>query len=104
LKLQGKIVVWPANLDSTKSRKEGRKLAKGHAVQTPRLDEIGEASKRLSLDSELVSGKSRPANWWEKRGYLIIPKKGSRIEALRALANEVKVIRGAKRASEKERK
>jgi signal recognition particle subunit SRP19 len=104
LKLHGKIVVWPANLDSTKSRKEGRKLAKGLAVQTPRLDEISEASKRLSLDIEHVPAKARPADWWEKGGYLTVPKKGTRTELLRSLADGVKEIRSAKRATEKERR
>lgn len=104
MKLQGKVVIWPANLDSTKSRKEGRKLTKAYAIQMPRLDEIGEATKRLSLDIELVPRKSRPANWWEKTGYMIIPKKATRTQLLRALASEIKTTRGAKKASEKERK
>jgi signal recognition particle subunit SRP19 len=104
LKLSGRIVVWPANLDSTKSRKEGRKLVKGLAVQAPRLEEISEASKRLSLDFEPMTGKSRPINWWEKGGYLTVAKKGKRNEMLRSLAGEIKEIRNARRALEKDRR
>lgn len=97
-------MVWPANLDSTKSRKNGRKLAKGLAVQAPRLDEISEASKRLSLEVEPVPAKSRPANWWEKGGYLTVAKKGSRTELLRSLADEIKVVRSTRSAPEKDRR
>jgi signal recognition particle subunit SRP19 len=100
LKLQDKFVVWPANLDSTKSRKTGRKLAKGAAVQTPRLEEINEAAKKLSLEPELVTGKSRPSTWWEKGGYVIFPRNEMRTAMLRSLASE---IRKARAAREKER-
>jgi signal recognition particle subunit SRP19 len=100
LKLHGKIVVWPANLDSTKTRKTGRKLTKGAGLQSPRLEEINDAAKRLSLEPELVPGKSRPSTWWEKGGYLIFPKNEKRTVLLRSLASEA---RKARVAREKER-
>ena len=104
MKLREKVVVWPANLDSSKSRKQGRKLAKGLAVQAPRLDEVHEAARRLAMDAEPTPGKSRPATWWERGGLLIFPKKGSRSTLLRSLAVEIKKIRAAKVDHEKERK
>jgi signal recognition particle subunit SRP19 len=96
LKITGKIVVWPANLDSTKSRAEGRKIAKGSAIQTPRLEEMDEAAKRLSKEAELVPGKSRPNLWWEKSGYAILAKKGSKTSFTRELASEIKKTRAAR--------
>jgi signal recognition particle subunit SRP19 len=104
MKQHGKIVVWPANLDSTKSRKQGRKLTKGHGVQTPRLDELSEASKRLALEVEPTPGKSRPSSWWEKGGYLTVVKKGRRTQILRSLADGVRQIRNAKKLVEKEKR
>ena len=104
MKLRGKIVVWPANLDSTKTRKTGRKLARGYAVQSPKLEELHEASKRLALEAEPTTGKARPSSWWEKLGYMTINKKGNRTAILRSLAEEVKQIRRARAASEKDRK
>ena len=100
MKLHEKIVVWPANIDSTKPRKAGRKIAKGAALQTPRLDEITEAAKRLSLEVEVIPGKSRPSTWWEKGGYIVFPKSEKRTMLLRSLASEVRKIRTAR---EKER-
>ena len=96
MKIQGKIVVWPVILDSTKSRIEGRKIAKSLAIQTPRLEEIDEAAKRLSLDVEMARGKSRPSSWWDKGGYAIIGKKGTKTSVLRALAGEIRKTRSAK--------
>jgi len=101
LKLDGKIIVWPANLDSTKTRLEGRKIPKGQSVQAPRVDELAEAARRLSVDAEITPQKSRPRNWWEKTGYITVPKKSSRTELLRSLAGEVRRIRASKDLSKK---
>jgi len=104
MKLQEKIIVWPANLDSSKSRCEGRKIPKGIALQAPRLEEIREAAARLSLEVEVVPAKSRPRTWWEKAGYVILPRKQAKVAVVRALANEIRKIRSAKTAPEKDRK
>jgi signal recognition particle subunit SRP19 len=96
LKTPSKIIVWPANLDSTKSRIAGRKVPKASAIQAPRLEEINEAAKRLSFDVEITEGKSRPSSWWEKGGYAIITRKGTKSSSLRALTAEIKRARAAK--------
>lgn len=95
------MVVWPANLDSSKSRKQGRKLAKGAGIQAPRLEEINDAANRLTLDPELVPAKSRPSTSWEKGGYAILPKKGPRANVLRSLASEIRKARSAKTGLER---
>jgi signal recognition particle subunit SRP19 len=101
LKLQGKIIVWPGNLDSSKSRKAGRKLTKASSIQTPKLEEINDAAKRLSFEAEVVPGKSLPGSWWEKGGYAILTKKGPKGTMLRSLASEIKKARAAKSGQEK---
>ena len=87
-----------------KTRRQGRRLVKGQAVQAPRLDELIEASKRLSLEVESTPGKARPGMWWEKSGYMILPQQKNKHELLHSLSNEVRKIRAAKSAQEKERK
>jgi signal recognition particle subunit SRP19 len=101
LKLDGKILVWPANLDSSKTRLEGRKIPKGQSVQAPRIDELAEAARRLSIEAEIIPQKSRPRNWWEKTGYVTISKKTSKTELLRALSAEIRRIRAAKDSMKK---
>jgi len=93
LKLDGRFLVWPANIDSSKSRLEGRKIPKGQAVQAPRIDELAEAARQLSIEVEVTPQKSRPRNWWEKTGYVTIPKKNPKAPLLRSLANEIRKIR-----------
>ena len=95
MKLDGKILVWPANLDSTKTRLEGRKIPKGQSVQAPRVDELAEVARRLSIQAEVTPQKSRPRIWWERTGYITVPKT-PRTELLRSLASEVRKIRAAK--------
>lgn len=90
------MVIWPASLDSSKSRIKGRKIAKAVAIQAPRLEEISDAAKRLSFEAEIIPGKSRPNSWWEKGGYAIITKKEAKADLLRALAGEIRKARAAK--------
>lgn len=101
MKLDGKILVWPANLDSSKTRLQGRKIPKGQGVQAPRIDELAEAARRLTIEAEITPQKSRPRNWWEKTGYVTIPKKKSKTELLRALSAEIRRIRATKDSMKK---
>ena len=96
MKLHEKMVIWPANLDSTKTRRSGRKIPKAQALQSPRLDELREAANTLSLEHEPITGKSRPVTWWERGGYLIMSKSSHKSEVLRSLANEVRKQRSMK--------
>lgn len=96
MKLHGKMVVWPSNLDSTKTRRSGRKLPKSQAVQSPRLEELNEAAKTLAIDHEIVIGKSRPPSWWEKGGYIILTKSEPRSAAIQSLASEVRKLRASR--------
>ena len=103
MKLDGKMIVWPSNLDSTKTRLEGRKIPKNACVQAPRIDEINEAARKLSIETEITQAKSRPRTWWEKTGYIITPKTKSKQGLLRLLATEIRRIR-ASRTEEKTKK
>ena len=96
MKLRGKMVIWPANLDSTKTRKSGRKIPKAQALQSPRLEELDGAASALSLEHEKIPAKSRPRTWWEKSGYMIINKSNKKSELLRSLASEARKQRIAR--------
>jgi signal recognition particle subunit SRP19 len=96
VKLHGKMVIWPSNLDSTKTRKSGRKIPKGQSVQSPKLEELNEAAIKLGIDHEIATGKSRPPSWWEKSGYLVVAKSTPKSEAIRSLASEVRKSRASR--------
>lgn len=98
MKQSGKMVVWPAELDSTKSRSDGRRLAKSQAVQAPRVDELESAARKLSFDPQASPNSALPARWWEKTGYVVV-KRGdrSRSKILKDLATEILRIRQTKK-------
>ena len=93
MKLHGKMVVWPSNLDSTKTRRSGRKLLKSQSVQSPRLEELDQAAKNLRIDHETVVSKSKPHSWWEKGGYMIVTKSTPKSAVISSLASEVRKLR-----------
>jgi signal recognition particle subunit SRP19 len=97
LKQNGKMVVWPAALDSTKSRSQGRRLAKPQAIQAPRVDELENAAKKLSYDPQPSPHSALPSHWWEKTGNILVTRgdKG-RSKVLKDLAAEMRKIRGSK--------
>ena len=91
------MVIWPAAIDSTKSRSQGRRLVKSQAIQAPRVDELMLAAGRLSFDPELSPNAALPSRWWEKAGYVTVKSKDrSRLVVLKDLAAEVQKIRRAK--------
>lgn len=94
MKLPGKMVVWPAYLDSRKPRSKGRKIPKGVAVEAPRLEEVAEAAKRLGLNPEVIREASLPHTWWVKTGYVTVDKVATRkTSLLKDLAKQISSMR-----------
>jgi len=94
VKKPGKIVVWPVNIDLKKTRGEGRKIPKKLAVESPKLEEIIEASKRLGLNPTAVPHAALPKEWWNKTGYVIVERKNKgKIQILKDIANEINRFR-----------
>ncbi len=95
--LRGKrVVVWPAYLDSTLSRGEGRKIPRREAVRRPRPEEIVEAAKRLGLNPVLEEARY-PRRWWDQKKRIIVDRAGSKLETLRLIAKELRRLRDEKR-------
>ncbi len=104
MKLDGRIIVWPKNFDSSRSRHNGRKIPKGQGIGQPKLPEIERAAQALSLKAEAIPGKSPPSAWWEKTGYLIIERHGKRRSMLlKELAKEMLQLRREEAAKENPR-
>jgi signal recognition particle subunit SRP19 len=91
------MVVWTAAIDSTKSRSQGRSLAKSQAVQTPRIDELEDAARKLSYEPQPSPHSALPSRWWEKTGSILV-KRGdkSRSKVLKDLAAEIQRTRRSK--------
>ena len=90
MKTPGKIVVWPAYIDSRKPRSRGRRIPRRNAVEAPKTGEIAEAAEKLGLKPETAEKAALPHTWWEKTGYVTIERKGKgRMELLRNIAAKV---------------
>ena len=75
MKKLDKAIIWPIYFDSTKTRKEGRRVTKNLAVQSPKIIEIKEAVDKLSLNSEVNLEVHFPKMPWANTGLLLVEKK-----------------------------
>jgi signal recognition particle subunit SRP19 len=96
VKEKGKYVVWPNYLDSTKTRREGRRVPQKIAVESPKLQEIEEAAKILGLTPTINPNAAYPRARWEKKGYALIDKKNSKLSNLKKIAEKIHDLRKSK--------
>jgi len=52
------------------------------------------AAKRLKLSYEVVPDAAHPRTHWRRTGYLLVEKRDKKTKILRAIAREIRVIRG----------
>jgi signal recognition particle subunit SRP19 len=86
---QEKAIIWPVYFDLAKTRKEGRRVPKSLAVQSPKILEVQEATQRLSLEFEVVADKGYPKTPWAKTGMLLVEKKGSKEQIINRIAKQL---------------
>lgn len=89
MRKQDKAIIWPAYFDLGKTRKEGRRVPKNLAVQSPRLIEIQEATAKLGLQNEAVADKGYPKTPWLKTGMLLVEKNTSKEQVINKIAKEI---------------
>jgi len=90
---QDKIIIWPAYFDSTKTRNDGRRVAKNLAVPSPRIIEVKEAAEKLGLAHELVADVGYAKTPWLKTGMVLVKKKGSKGQVVLLLAKQLVKMR-----------
>lgn len=86
-------VIWPANIDALRTRKEGRKISKNDAVKSPNIGEIETVAEALGLNPTCEPLKSYPKTWWEKSGRVSIDKTVPKQEAAKIISQKIKVLR-----------
>ncbi|MEM3622411.1 MAG: signal recognition particle subunit SRP19/SEC65 family protein [Candidatus Bathyarchaeia archaeon] len=88
-----KIIIWPAYFDSTKTRKEGRRVPKNLAVPSPKILELKEAVEKIGLEYEIVSDSSYPKMPWLKTGMLLVKKKEAKAQIIKKISKQLTKIR-----------
>jgi signal recognition particle subunit SRP19 len=89
----GKIdqwVIWPAYLDATKSRSQGRMVPQKDAVIDPKLEEMTYAAVELGLSPEVERDKRFPAYWYDQSGRVLVAKKEPKSSLVKKIAQAIK--------------
>lgn len=100
------LILWPAYLDLSKKRSDGRRVAVKLSVENPTTAEILEVCKQLSLKAEAKEGKRYPRTWWDDANPVIIETAGTKSKLIAHIAAKVQEQRHAKarKSTELERK
>ena len=87
-------VIWPAFLDATLSRSEGRRVSLDAAVEEPTADEIAQAVQQVGYDAVIEREKTYPREY-EPRGQVLVKgaDNASKTDLLEAVAAYVGAIR-----------
>lgn len=88
-----KILVWPVYLDSSKTRREGRRVPLKMGVNSPRLLELVEAAEKLGLEPEPNPDAAHPRTWWNKTGYVLVKGISKKSRILMELASKISEMR-----------
>lgn len=95
MKEKGKLVIWPAYIDQTRSRSEGRIISRKSSVKEPQLHEIKNAAQNLGLNPEVEAGKAYPKSWWEVSGRVLVDNKGPKSVIAKQIASGIKKLRSS---------
>jgi len=93
MRKQDKIIIWPTYFDSTKTRKDGRRVPKNLSVPSPKILEIKDAVEKLGLEYELVTEAGYPKTPWLKTGMLLVKKNEAKEQIIRRIAKQLLKIR-----------
>jgi signal recognition particle subunit SRP19 len=87
-------VIWPAYLDATLSRSEGRRVPEDLAVDEPTVEEIARAVKQVGYDIDVERDKTYSREY-EPRGRVLVRDAGdaSKSDLLQATAAYLGAIR-----------
>ncbi len=94
-----KAIIWPIYFDAARTRKEGRRVPKSLAVNSPRIAEIKEATDKLGLKNDLKLEAHFPKNPWAKTGMLLVEKKEPKEKIIQKIAKQLVKIKNAQNAA-----
>ena len=88
-----KAIIWPIYFDSSRTRKEGRRVPKNMAVQSPKIAEVKEAADKLGLKNEIKLEAHFPKTHWSKTGMLLVEKNEAKEKIIQKLAKQLVKIK-----------
>ena len=88
-----KAIIWPVYFDCNKTRKDGRRVPKSIAVQSPKILEIKEAADKLGLQNDVNLEAHFPKAPWAKSGMLLVEKQEAKEKIIQKLAKQLLKIK-----------
>jgi len=87
-------VIWPAYLDASKTRSEGRRVPRDLAVDDPTVDEIAEAAQQVGYDA-VIERDMTYSREYEPRGRVLIQgaDDATKNDLVQAIAAYVDILR-----------
>lgn len=87
-------VIWPAYLDATKTRAEGRRVPRDQAIDDPTVDEIAEAAQQVGYDAVIERDVTYPREY-EPRGRVLVQgaDDATKNDLVQAVAAYVAILR-----------
>ena len=87
---ENKYVIWPLYFEQSLSRENGRKLAKKFTSEKPpAVEDIAKAAKSLGLNPVIEKNAAHPSRPWERKGRVLVEKKGAKQKLLIQIANRL---------------
>jgi signal recognition particle subunit SRP19 len=88
-------VIWPAYIDASLSRSEGRRVPQDAAVEDPTVDEIARAVQQVGYDAVIEREETYPREY-EQRGRVVVKgaEDASKNDLVQAVAAYVAILRG----------
>lgn len=65
-------VLWPAYLDATNTRAEGRRVPTDLAVEAPGVDELAQAVRQVGYDAVIERDVAYPRSPWTPSGRVLV--------------------------------
>ena len=85
--------IWPAYIDVSKTRHQGRKISRKIAIENPTVREIYLVAQAFKYEPILNSSAHYSRAWWEDPGNVKIIKKDKKSKALQKIALGIKKLR-----------
>ena len=87
-------VIWPAYLDASRTRGEGRRIPRSNAVEEPTIDEIAQAVQQVGYDAVIDREAIYPREY-ESRGRVLVQDAddATKTDLLQAVAAYVDILR-----------
>ncbi|HYB75917.1 MAG TPA: signal recognition particle subunit SRP19/SEC65 family protein [Nitrososphaerales archaeon] len=86
-------VIWLDYFNSELKRREGRRVPMHSATRSPTLEELGEACKRLKIES-VTQPAQFPLSPTRQSGFVSVPKSKPKQGLVMTIAKELSVVRG----------